>query len=201
MNSPSRSWQWLFLGAALLGGVLFGLGMSKAAFFWACGVALGYSAQRSRLCFAGAIRDLLLWRLSALARAVLALLAMSLLGVTAAQRWAGAAGNVFPVGLGTVAGGFLFGLGMGLAGVCALTTLVRLGEGISWHGFTLLGLILGGEAGLRLQPWWEAKLGPGVVVFLPQLLGWPLGLLIPWAVLVTLYFRLGRPAAKRREGS
>lgn len=177
--------------AAVVPVVLTMVGLQVAAGFWLCGLAVGYVVQRSRLCFVGAIRDVALWRMPALARAVLVLLGVSLLGVAGAQLCAGAGGNVFPVGWHTVVGGLLFGLGMGLAGACALTTLVRLGEGAVVYGLGVGGLVVGGLAGLRLRPWWVAHLGPGSAVFLPRVLGWPASLLLELAVLATLWVIVG----------
>ncbi|MDI6825532.1 MAG: YeeE/YedE thiosulfate transporter family protein [Bacillota bacterium] len=116
-----------------------------AAGFWMCGLAAGCVVQRSRLCFAGAIRDAFLWRMPSRARAVLMLLGAALVGVAAVQYLLGVPGNVLPVGWHTVVGGLVFGLGMGLAGACALTTLVRLGEGAVAYALAVASLVLGGN--------------------------------------------------------
>lgn len=183
--------------AGALAVVLALAGLRLAALFWLCGLTVGYAVQRSRLCFVGAIRDAFLWRMPALARAVLALLALSLIGVAAAQHFAGAPGNVFPVGWHTVVGGLVFGLGMGLAGTCALTTLVRLGEGAVVYALGVAGLVVGGLAGLRLRAWWTARVGEGAVVFLPRALGWPLALLVGLGALAGLWVAVGVLAGPR----
>lgn len=183
----------MVLGAALVAAALAACGLRVAAGFWLCGLALGYVVQRSRLCFAGAVRDLVLWRLPAQARALALLLAVSLAGVAAVQRLTGAPGNVLPLGWHTVAGGLLFGLGMGLAGSCALTTLVRLGEGALVYGLALAGLVAGGFAGLEFRAWWVEHVGAGREVFLPAVLGW--GPAVAGGLLV-----LGLAAASGRLG-
>lgn len=178
--------------------LLLSMGWRVAAGFWVCGLAVGYLVQRSRLCFVGAIRDAFLWRMPALARAMLTLLAVSLVGVAAAQSLVGAPGNVFAVGWHTVAGGLVFGLGMGLAGTCALTTLVRLGEGTVVYALAVAGLMAGGEAGLRLRAWWAAWAGRGTVVFLPDVLGWPAAVLVGVGALALLGWVLEMSGRLRR---
>jgi len=183
--------------------LLLGLGLRVAAGFWVCGLAAGYVVQRSRLCFAGAIRDAFLWRMPSLARAVLVLLGAALVGVAAVQYFLGVPGNVLPVGWHTVAGGLVFGLGMGMAGACALTTLVRLGEGAVVYALAVAGLVVGGKLGLGVAAWWRARVGWGTAVFLPDLVGWPgavlagLGALALLAAAVELRGRPGRGPLER----
>lgn len=183
-----------------VGGVAAALaaaGRPAAAGCWLFGLAVGYVTQRSRLCFAGAIRDAWVWRLPSLPRAVAVLLGVSLVGVGAVQYLTGAPGNVFPLGWHTVAGGLLFGLGMGLAGACALTTLVRLGEGALVYALAVAGLAAGGLVGLRVRAWWGVHVGQGQVVFLPSVLGWPLAVLAGLVAIAAVGLAVG--AACRRQ--
>lgn len=191
----------MMVGAGVVAAALLLAGLPVAAGFWVFGLGVGYLVQRSRLCFVGAVRDLLLWRIPSLARAVALLLAVSLVGVAAVQRFTGAPGNVFPVGWHTVVGGLLFGLGMGLAGSCALTTLVRLGEGTAVYALALAGLVGGGLIGLVLRAWWTARLGAGTVVFLPDVLGWPLSLLAGLAALGGIALAAGLAGSRARGRS
>ena len=71
-------------------------------------------------------------------------------------------GSVSPVGLSVVAGAFLFGLGMQLAGGCASGTLYTAGGGSVRMLVTLTAFIAGSVVGVIQQPWWDRapKLNP-----------------------------------------
>jgi hypothetical protein len=64
-------------------------------------------------------------------------------------------GSVSPVGLGVVAGAFLFGVGMQLGGGCASGTLYTAGGGSVRMLVTLAAFIAGSVAGVRHMPMWE----------------------------------------------
>jgi len=172
------------------------------------GLFAGFAVQRSRFCFVGAFQDAYLFGLKALAGATVVLAALASAGFAVVQlaaiRSTGGglaglpSGNVFPVGWHTVLGGLLFGLGMTLAGSCALTTLTRVGEGAAVGLFALGGLAAGGVVGRGLAGWWTAHVGSGVVVHLPTVLGWPLALVIQGALLGALLYRLTRPFGQPR---
>ncbi|EPE0586674.1 YeeE/YedE thiosulfate transporter family protein, partial [Shigella flexneri] len=100
-----------------------------------CGALLGFVMQRGRFCLTGGFRDMyiaknnrmfyaLLIAISAQSVGVFALILAGLLTYEA---------GAFPW-LGTVIGGYLFGLGIVLAGGCATGTWYRAGEGLigSW---------------------------------------------------------------------
>lgn len=169
-------------------------GSFQLAAVWVIGLSTGFAVQRSRFCFVGAFQDAYLFGLNRLASAVVALTALASVGFAVVQLVRGGVasadlmaalppGNIFPVGLHTAVGGLLFGLGMALAGSCALTTLTRIGEGAAVGLFALGGLVLGGAAGRRLTAWWTAHVGAGAVVHLPTAVGWPLALVIQGTVL------------------
>ncbi len=178
------------------------------------GLLVGFAVQRSRFCFVGAFQDAYLFGLNGLAAAAVILTALASAGYAAVRLAAlspaaggplGASmGNVFPVGWHTVVGGLLFGLGMVLAGSCALTTLTRVGEGATVGLFALGGLAAGGFIGRDLAGWWTAHVGTGVVVHLPTALGWPLALVIQAALLgAPLYLltrRISQSRASKTEG-
>jgi uncharacterized membrane protein YedE/YeeE len=108
-------------------------------------------------------------------------------------------GALAPVGVSVIAGSFLFGVGMQLAGGCGSGTLFTVGGGSTRMVLTLVGFITGSVIGTAHVPWWLAapKLAP-ISVF--RELGWVGGLATQLAfigaiVLVTAYVE------RRRHGS
>lgn len=181
---PKRYWSVAGLSlvaAALAGDNLLFLGV---------GWAVGFIVQKSDFCFLGAISDLRFLRDGRQAKAILLLLALSLPGFELKQYLAGASppiGHLIPVGAGTLAGGFLFGLGMALAGGCILSTLARVGAGSGTAGLALAGVVLGGTLGAWQYDWrlWRWPFwGP---VYLPEIWGWIPAFMVQIAALVLLW--------------
>lgn len=100
-----------------------------------CGALLGFVMQRGRFCLTGGFRDMYIAKNNRMFYALLIAIAIQSLGVFTliqlgvVQYDAGA----FPW-LGTIAGGYIFGLGIVYAGGCATGTWYRAGEGLigSW---------------------------------------------------------------------
>jgi len=65
-------------------------------------------------------------------------------------------GSISPLGIGVVAGAFLFGVGMQLGGGCASGTLYTASGGDLRMVVTLLAFIAGAVAGSAHLPWWES---------------------------------------------
>lgn len=115
---------------------------------------MGLISQRSRFCIVKSFRDPFMSGESQGSVGVIAGLAVSLIGFTVIKYFGiGAAGDVslrareltwvFPhFWAKAVIGGFIFGLGMTIAGGCAVGTLWRVGEGQIKLWFSALGLIL-----------------------------------------------------------
>jgi uncharacterized protein len=155
----------------------------RAAFVWAIGVALGLTMQRARFCFTAAMRDPVLTGSTSLTKAVVAGLAVGSLGFTALQLGAYfrtgklvdamKLASLDPVGLHTVVGGVLFGLGAVIAGGCASGTLMRVGEGFVQQLLVLPSFVAGSAIGAASWPLWKAALGvdPASAVWLPKALG------------------------------
>ncbi len=99
------------------------------------GLLLGFVLQRGRFCVVGAYRDLLLARDGRMFLATMIVIAIQAIGVyaLAANGVITIQADAFPW-LGTIVGGFIFGIGMVLAGGCATGTWYRAGEGLigSW---------------------------------------------------------------------
>jgi len=110
------------------------------------GSAVGLLVQRSRFCNTAAIRDAILFKSFRNTKALL--VAMIILTVAFTTFISIGEGNPmrFDVGLNTMAGLFLFGIGMVLAGACTVSTWVKAGEGnigAMWALlFTFIGMFL-----------------------------------------------------------
>jgi len=94
------------------------------------GFFFGYIFQRSRFCFASAFRDPFMIRNTALSRAVLLTVLFTTYGFILVQLLKGdalsTAGSIYPIGLNTIAGGFIFGFGMVFTGSCVSGCLMRM---------------------------------------------------------------------------
>jgi hypothetical protein len=129
------------------------------------------------------MRDPLLTGSTSLTKAVIIGLAVGTVGFAAVQFGAfSKAGQMAdamklssldPVGLHTVVGGVLFGVGAVIAGGCATGTLMRLGEGFVQQWLVLPFFIVGSAVGAASYPLWKAALfvDPKRVVYLPKALG------------------------------
>ena len=109
-----------------------------SAVFWLFGLAFGFVLQRSRFCFASAFRDLFLLGDARVMKGIIAGLAVATAGFAVVMaRMLPEVGfgslppgaTVLPLGLHTLLGGVLFGIGMVLAGGCTSGSLYRAGEG------------------------------------------------------------------------
>jgi uncharacterized membrane protein YedE/YeeE len=196
-SAPSRQ----PVAGLLLAGVLLalpfvyaGAGFAPQGVFLLFGVVFGVIFQRSRFCLVRAFREPFLTGDAEHTRAAALALLVSVLGFAVLKftdlkdrgDW------VFPgAGLGAVAGGTLFGVGMTLAGGCGAGSIWRAGEGQVKLWVALLGFALG-AALARLALVQAGALGKlGWAVFLPAVLGWggalvlTVAVLAAWALLAT----------------
>ncbi len=135
------------------------------------GIAIGFVLQRSRFCITSAFTDLILFKDGKLFKAVILLVAVSSLGFSVLQA-NGMKGFVAAIGLRTVIGAILFGIGMTLAGGCAVATLMRIGEGYVLFAVVFMGLIIGGTLGAYNYEHWTTPSAQTLSVFLPEYFGW-----------------------------
>jgi len=172
----------------------------NGAFIWIIGIGFGYILQRSRFCFTASLRDPLLVGSTTLTKAVIIALTLASIGYAALQiaktgmgletlDIAKLPGHVRPVGLHTVIGGFLFGIGAVIAGGCASGTLMRMGEGFAQQWLAFVFFIVGSVIGLVLMvPMQTTFLYSKTAVYLPKLLGgWIPAAVVQLAVLGALY--------------
>jgi len=108
------------------------------------GIPFGYALQRGRYCMQTAFRDILLARDFTLFRAyILAVLVqMILVHVFAQMGWVTIT-RAPSFWLAAMLGGFIFGIGMVLAGGCASGTWYRVGEGMVGSMVALVGFVIG----------------------------------------------------------
>lgn len=151
------------------------------------GVA-GFLMHRSDYCVAGMFRDLFLFRSTLMLKTLLLLIVISLPAFEV-LRLTGLTAVPFPFfgppSLVNILGGFLFGIGMVLAGGCVVGTLYKMGAGSFPSLLAFLGLILGSTLYAGLHPWWtgisRAVALPAKAVTLPHYLG-----VSPWLMVLPL---------------
>jgi uncharacterized membrane protein YedE/YeeE len=189
------------LAGLLLAAVLLALpflyarsGYHTQGVFLLFGVVFGVVFQRSRFCLVRAFREPFMTGDAEHTRAAALALAVSMLGF-AILKFADLKDKgdwVFPgAGVGALAGGTLFGVGMTLAGGCGAGSIWRAGEGQVKLWAALAGFAL--AASLARLALVQAGALPrlGWAVFLPSRLGWggaivlTLAVLAAWALLAT----------------
>ena len=110
------------------------------------GSVVGLLVQRSRFCNTAALRDAILFKTFRNTKALLVAMMILTIGFTAFLTMGDGHPMRFDVGLNQVAGLFLFGVGMVLAGACTVSTWVKTGEGnigALWALlFTFIGMFL-----------------------------------------------------------
>jgi len=165
--------------------------------FWLFGLAFGFVLQRSRFCFASAFRDLFLLGDARVMKGIIAGLAVATAGFTVLMARlvpeVGFGGlppgaTVLPLGVHTLLGGVLFGVGMVLAGGCTSGSLYRAGEGYVGSMVALLGIMLGLEISSHTWNWWwQVHIGQAPLVWFPAHLGYLGATLITFAGLLALF--------------
>ncbi|AWK51647.1 transporter [Clostridium beijerinckii] len=164
----------------------------KTALMWIFGVALGFTLQRSRFCFTASLRDPILTGSTSLTKAVLLTIAIATVGFAALQfsavsKGISIPGNISPVGINTVIGATMFGIGMVISGGCASGTLMRVGEGFLIQIISLIFFIIGSLWGANNFGWWSSHLMSKTSVFLPSIIGWVPAIFLQFGLLLALY--------------
>jgi hypothetical protein len=139
------------------------------------GVAFGVVFQRSRFCLVRAFREPFMTGDAEHTRAAALALAVSMLGFSILKfaDLKDRADWVFPgAGIGALAGGTLFGVGMTLAGGCGAGSIWRAGEGQVKLWAALAGFALGAALTRVALVQADALARLGWAVFLPTALGW-----------------------------
>jgi len=185
----------LFLIVTIVIGVFLQQKSNGTAWFLVTGLTFGYILQRSRFCFTASMRDPYLTASTILTRSVLIAFAITTIGFTAIKYGyfknglpIPGMGYVVPISLATIAGAFLFGVGMVIAGGCASGTLMRVGEGFQMQLLSLVFFILGSLWGAHDFGWWKYHfISKGKAIFLPDVFGWFGAVVIQLLIILLLY--------------
>ena len=193
-----RTLPWQRLGGAgvVVACVLLALLMSptdpRLPYLWVFGIAAGFTLQRSRFCFASAFRDLYLFGSGRIMKGILVGVGVASVGFAVVMRNAvpfpgfGALppeAHILPVGVTTVLGGLLFGVGMVLAGGCISGSLFRSAEGYVGSWVAIAGAVAGlGAMSQTWNWWWTLVISAEPKPWLPALLNLGYG----GAVILTL---------------
>ncbi|TEB04373.1 putative inner membrane protein [Pelotomaculum schinkii] len=97
-------------------------------------------------------------------------------------------GAINPVGLHTMIGAFIFGIGMTIAGGCASGVLMRIGEGHVLPWVALLGFFIGTTLGAKNYSfWYDNIISKARVVYFPEHISLEVVVIVQIIVLVGLY--------------
>ena len=164
----------------------------------AVGLVAGFLMHRSDYCLAGMFRDLFLFRSTLMLRTLLLLIITSMVLFESARLCGLLPFYPFPllssVSGTNIIGGFLFGIGMVLAGGCVVGTLYKMGAGSILSLVAFIGLLVGSGLYAEIHPFWsnlarKTAILQGVIT-LPQLLNLEPGLIIlPTVVTSACFFR------------
>ena len=110
------------------------------------GSVVGLLVQRSRFCNTAALRDAIMFKSYRNTKALLVAMMILSIGIPLFMTFGQGHPLEFDVGVNTMIGLYLFGLGMVLAGACTVSTWVKAGEGnvgAAWALlFTFVGMFL-----------------------------------------------------------
>ncbi len=115
----------------------------------AVGAGFGFVLQRGRFCLNSAFRDVLYIKDVTILRAYLLALVVTTIGANLLEQFGVLRldqGRQEFAWLANILGGYLFGIGMVLAGGCASGTWYRVGEGLVGSWMAALGFMLGAAA-------------------------------------------------------
>mgnify|MGYP000893329721 FL=1 len=190
-----------YAAAALIAAAILCLFLWKSnhiyAVYWVIGIAIGIALRYSRFCFAGAFRDPFLLGNTRLLRGLLIALMISTVGFAVIQHgylknntidYTRIPGCVTSVGIHTMIGAFIFGVGMTIAGGCASGVLMRMGEGHALPLFALLGFLIGTTLGAKNYPFWYDKIiKKASTIYFPEYLDLKVVVIIQLIILMCLY--------------
>ncbi len=176
-SEKTGGWQkWLgwivIIVVFIIANTYFGNGNSVMSWFIIIGLMMGLISQRSRFCIVASFRDPFMTGKSSSTVGVIVGLLIGLIGFTAIKIFGIGAGDatiraremtwVFPhFWLRAPIGGFIFGVGMTIAGGCAVGALWRFGEGQVKLWAAVLGFLL-------ISPISKKFIVPGFVEMLPH---------------------------------
>ncbi|BCV21954.1 hypothetical protein hamaS1_20230 [Moorella sp. Hama-1] len=191
-ESFSHQPRWggaIFFLTLLVAVIYYFKGMPKNAGLFLFGILFGLIIQRSRICFVAAFREILVSRDGKVMKWLLFSMAIGAMGFALLKAHGYQPEHmVFPAGWHNIVGGFIFGIGMVLAGGCGVGVLVRSGEGYTRSWVAILTAMLTSGAWVHI---YGQKVGEewlyGKPVYLPQLWGWGGALAFIYGFLLLFY--------------
>ncbi|QUH24600.1 YeeE/YedE thiosulfate transporter family protein [Serpentinicella alkaliphila] len=188
---------WLVLLVCLVIFIYFALTNRTFSLLWMVGLLIGFTLQRSRFCFVASFRDPIMIGSTSLFKAIIIAFIISTIGFGIIQplhlndatlSLDNIPSQIKPVGIHTIVGAVLFGIGMVIAGGCASGTLIRIGEGFLLQVVVLIGFIGGTLIGAKDFEFWDKMcISESPVVYFPKYLGLPLSMTIQIIILIVLY--------------
>ncbi len=169
------------------------------SFIWKIGLLIGFTLQKSRFCFTASFRDPIMVGSTSILKAIIVAFIISTIGFAFIQyistggnfniRIEDIPGQIDPVGVHTILGAILFGVGMVVAGGCASGTLMRIGEGFILQMVVLCGFIIGTLLGGNHFEFWDKLLiRNSPTIYIPHYIGFPLSVFLQIVVLIALYY-------------
>ena len=200
-----QGWAGLFVLAALvIAGFLYHhFGHSRLTVFLYFGLVFGVVFQRSRFCLVNAFREPFLSGAGEHARAAALALTFAMIGfaILKAADLKDATEWVFPsFWFGALTGGFLFGIGMILAGGCGAGSIWRAGEGHIKLWVAVIFFAAGASLMRQLLARTELIRQLGDAIFLPDVFGWSLAISAVAASMIIWYLLSGWNEHRKQAG-
>ena len=150
------------------------------------GFLIGIVMHRGRFCFANSFREPFMTGDGSMMKAVMISL-MIYVSATVIIKWAyiqPPKSGIYHPYYGSLIGGFIFGIGMLLAGGCASGTLWRMGEGHIKLWLAFLGFTLSNSPTGHFIKKYGIKEVLGHGIFAPDVFGWPISLVLYFIVFI-----------------
>lgn len=124
------------------------------------GLLAGFLMHRSDYCIAGMFRDAFLFRNTFMLRSLALQVIVTLVFFEISRALDLLPLYPFPLlgfaSAATIIGGFIFGIGMVLAGGCVVGTLYKMGAGSVISTMAFIGFIAGSALYAEIHPWWAS---------------------------------------------
>ncbi|MBN1369275.1 MAG: YeeE/YedE family protein [Dehalococcoidaceae bacterium] len=168
----------------------------RLSLFWVLGIIFGFILGRSRFCFVSGFANFFIFRDGNMLKTIIAGMLIASIGFAfimhgwVADPSAGTippGAHVAPFGWHLLLAGFVFGIGMLLAGCCITGSLYRASGGFFYAVIALFGVILGMGGFLHTRELWWSGLAELPRIWLPSYLGWAGSLILVVSILVTAY--------------
>ena len=174
---------------ALVIGVIIAIYLSAReqalGIYFLFGMTFGYLLQKSQFCLASSFRDLFLTGSGKIARGAILGIVIGVFGFSILQGTGMRSVFLLPVGWHTIIGGYIFGLGMVIAGGCASGMLFRAGEGVVQSMLAILGGMISSALFPVVSEAVGLSFGPNL--WLVDLVGWPGAIITSICFLGTLF--------------